>query len=490
MKKITFLILTLLVSATGFAQLTTPGTGETYDLSELSALDSSILSYDGTKYILSEDLTISANDILEITTPDTLFVDAGKRITVEGDFLTNSGDENDKFVIRATDTLNPFDGIRFEEFSVGSISNTEITYSGGLKVMTESFAIENSYLAYNVSGVATGATISLSRGAPTIENNTFYKNDLPAVGSGGNQSVAAQISDNWIEKNGQSNGNRPQLNMGPTGQDTLKITNNTIIGDRDMTEVGGIGISNFFSADVISVIEGNTIQDNRYGVTVAGPTLYTSIKANIIEDNDSQNNPALGGSGISVNSGSDSQTIIVSENEIRGHLWGITVIDEGSVNLGTVNNYGHNVFSENGNGGVTYALYNNTPNDMDALGNCWIEADETAGATEIEEVIFHQIDDSTLGLVDYSNWTCGTLGTEIPDVADLNIYPNPAQNSINFTNKIGFEVVEFFSIKGQLLKTAKLQEGQNQIDLALPQGLYMLRFSNDKQSLTEKLVIK
>lgn len=489
MKKITFLVLSLLMSVTSFAQLTTPGTGETYDLSALSALDSSILSYDGTKYILSEDLTISANDILEITTPDTLFVDAGKRITVEGDFLADAGD-NDKFVIRATDTLNPFDGIRFEEFSVGSISNTEITYSGGLKVMTESFAIKDSYLAHNVSGVATGATISLSRGAPTIENNTFYKNDLPAVGSGANQSVAAQISDNWIEKNGQSNENRPQLNMGPTGQDTLKITNNTIIGDRDMTKVGGVGISNFLGADVISVIEGNTIQNNRYGVTVAGPTLYTSIKANIIENNDSQNNPAVGGSGISVNSGSDSQTIIVRENEIRGHLWGITIIDEGSVNLGTVDSYGHNVFSENGNNGVTYALYNNTSNDIDALGNCWIEADETAGAGEIEEAIFHQIDDSTLGLVDYSNWTCGTLGTEIPDVANLNLYPNPAQNSINFTNEADFDAVEFFSIKGQLLKTAKLQEGQNQIHLALPQGLYMLRFSNDKQSLTEKLVIE
>lgn len=489
MKKITFLILSLLVSVTGFSQLTTPGTGETYDLSELSSLDSSILSFDGNKYILSEDLTIAGDDALIIDTPDTLLVNADKRITVEGQLMINVPEEQTRFVIRATDTLNPFDGIRYEDFSTGLISNTKITYSGGLKVITGDFVIENSYLAYNVSGVSTGATISLSSGSPIIQNNTFYKNDLPAVGSGGNQSVAAQISNNWIEKNGQSNENRPQLNMGPTGQDTLKITNNTIIGDRDMTKVGGIGISNFFAADVISVIEDNTIQDNRYGVTVAGPTLYTSIKANIIEDNDSQNNPAVGGSGISVNSGTDSQTIIVRENEIRGHLWGITVIDEGSVDLGTVNNYGHNVFSENGNGGVTYALYNNTPNAINALGNCWIEADETAGATEIEEVVFHQIDDSTLGLVDYSNWTCGTLGTEMPDVADLNLYPNPAQNSINFTNKADFELVEFFSIKGQLLKTAKLQEGQNQIDLALPQGLYMLRFSNEKQSLTKKLII-
>ena len=482
--------MSILVSASSFSQLTTPGTGENYDLAELSLLDPAILSFDGTKYILSDDLVISENDTLEVTTSDTLFIDDAKRITVIGSFITDAGAGNVKFVISSTDTLNPCKGIRFEEFSLASIKNTEITYTGGLKVMTEDFLIDSCYLAFNVSGLSSGAVISFSRGAPVIQNNTFYKNNLPAVGSASNVSVAAVISNNWIEKNGQSNANRPQINMGPTGVDTMKIINNTIIGDPAMTKVGGIGVSNLTGGKINVVIESNVIQNNRYGITVGGANAYASIKGNLIEDNNTQNEPDLGGSGISVNSNSDTQTIVVRENKIRRNLWGITVISQGSVDLGTVGDLGNNLFSENENGGVTYALYNNTAMDINAMGNCWIEENDTAGTTQIEEVIFHQVDDATLGVVDFSNWSCGILGTETFDIVDFNIYPNPAQNSIKFENTAHFEVVEFFSINGQLLKTVHLLEGQNQIDLALPQGLYMMRFSNGNQGVTKRLMIK
>src|SRR5690554_4093859 len=152
MKKITLLALAILGSATTFAQLTTPGTGVSYDLSTLSALDPSILTFDGTKYILSNDLIISDSDKLEVSTSDTLLIDLDKRITVIGSFNVDSGTNNDKFIISSTDTLNPADGIRFEEFSTGSIKNTEITYTGGLRVLTEDFMISDSYLAHNVSG--------------------------------------------------------------------------------------------------------------------------------------------------------------------------------------------------------------------------------------------------------------------------------------------------------------------------------------------------
>ena len=491
MKRISILAVSITLSVSSFAQLTTPGTGENYDLSELSALDPSVLSNTGATYILHEDFTLSENDTLEVTTSDTLLTDAGKRITVEGFFLTDAGG-NDQFFISSTDTLDPSDGIRFEESSVGSIKNTNITYTGGLKVMTENFLIEDCSLSYNVSGVSTGAAISLSRGAPIIQNNTFFKNDLPAVSSGANQNVAAHILNNWMEGNGQSNQNRPQLNMGPTDTDTLKIINNTIIGDPAMTEVGGIGVSNFLGAGakINAIIESNTVRDNRYGITVMGSSANVSIKGNVIEDNDTQNNPNLGGSGISVNSSDDTQTIRVRENKIRRNLWGITVISKGSIDLGSTGDLGNNLFSENGNGGDIFALYNNTALDIDAIGNCWIETNDTADATDTEEVIFHQVDDSSLGRVDFSNWSCGILGTEMLEVVDFNLYPNPAQNSIHFSNDEKFEVVEFFTTNGQLLKTVELQDDQNKIDLLLPQGLYILHFSNDSQRITKKFMIK
>lgn len=490
MKKITFLALAILGSATTFAQLTTPGTGVSYDLSTLSALDPSILTFDGTKYILSDDLIISDSDKLEVSTSDTLLIDFDKRITVIGSFNVDPGTNNDKFMISSTDTLNPADGIRFEEFSTGSIKNTEITYTGGLRVLTEDFMISDSYLAHNVSGASTGAVISLSRGAALIQNNTFYKNDLPAVGSGANQTVAAQILDNWIEKNGQSNANRPQLNMGPTGTDTLRIIGNTIIGDPAMLKVGGIAVSNFLGGNINTEIEDNVIQNNRYGISIAGPNAIALIKGNTIEDNNTQNDPNLGGSGISVNSNDDSQTIVVRENKIRRNLWGITVIGEGSVDLGTASDLGNNLFSDNGNNGEIYALFNNTPLDISAMGNCWIESNENADSTLIEAIISHKVDDSTLGLVDFSNWSCGILSTDKFELSEVNLYPNPAQNNITVSNDMNFEKVEFYSISGKLLKTVNLKAGANNIDFELPQGLYMLNFSNKKQSSTQKLMVK
>ncbi|SEA07501.1 T9SS type A sorting domain-containing protein [Psychroflexus halocasei] len=490
MKKITFFIFSILLSTLSYAQLVTPGTGVYYNLSELSDLDPSILSFDGTKYTLSDDLTIAGDDGLIINTTDTLFVDADKRITVEGQFIIDIPDNESKFVLRATDTLNPFDGVRYQDLSAGLFNNVEITYSGGLKVITSDFVIKNSYLAYNVSGAATGSTISLSNGSPLIQNNVFYKNDLPAVGSGANQEVSAHIINNLIEKNTQSNQNRPQLNMGPTGSDTLKIKGNTIIGDPAVTKAGGISVSNFLGYNIITEIEDNVIQNNRYGITVAGGNAYAMIKGNIIENNNTQNNPAIGGSGISVNSSSDTQTIIARENEIRGNLWGITVINQASIDLGTSADLGYNRFSNNGNNGVTYALYNNTNIDLNAMGNCWIESNESATATEIEDVIFHENDDTSLGLVDFSEWTCVTLGTETPKISQINIYPNPAKNYIQLNNKNGFETLKFYNINGQLMKEVKLSENKNTIDFSLPQGLYFLKFSSDQHEITEKLIVR
>src|SRR5699024_10519934 len=109
----------------------------------------------------------------------------------------------------------------------------------------------------------------------------------------------------------------------------------------------------------------------------------------------------LGGSGISVNSTEDNQTIIAVDNQIRGNLWGITIIGQGSMNLGDdEDNTGGNVFSDNGNNGETFALYNNTPNTIMAKHNCWIEGEEIT-LDDAAEVIFDQADDPSLGEVIY-----------------------------------------------------------------------------------------
>ena len=67
-----------------------------------------------------------------------------------------------------------------------------------------------------------------------------------------------------MEGNNTSNSNRPQINMGTTmATDTLKIINNIIIGDAALTNVGGIGVSNFTGGNILALIAGNTRTGNR-----------------------------------------------------------------------------------------------------------------------------------------------------------------------------------------------------------------------------------
>src|SRR5690606_36470629 len=99
---------------------------------------------------------------------------------------------------------------------------------------------------------------------------------------------------------------------------------------------------------------------NRYGITIAGPNANVQIINNIIEDNNTQGNPNLGGSGINLNAPTGGQTITLTGNQIRRNLWGITIQGSSDANLGDdADNPGGNVFADHGNGGDVYALYNN-----------------------------------------------------------------------------------------------------------------------------------
>ncbi len=134
--------------------------------------------------------------------------------------------------------------------------------------------------------------------AQSVNNSRFTFNDYPALGSGANQLVSAIITNNYIEGNNISNGNRPQLNMGPSGADTLRIVGNTIKGNRALTRTGGISSSSLLGITNRARIENNIITDNRYGINFQGATSSGIIKGNIIENNNTENNPNLGGSGI------------------------------------------------------------------------------------------------------------------------------------------------------------------------------------------------
>ena len=473
-----------MLSAQGY---TTPDTGVTYSLDDLVTLSPSTISVSGSTYTLVDELIISASDTLLIDSDLTLEIGENLLITIFGNFTVNG----ENVVFTAIDPTMPYEGFRFEQLSDINIQNATIEYGGGLRVLTETFTINNSLITNNVSGVSTGSVISLLRGRAQITNNTITFNDTAAVSSGANSEVSAYIFNNYIEGNNQENSNRPQINMGSTMEDQpLEIIQNTIIGDRTLTQVGGIAVSNFVDGFINVIIDDNIIRDNRYGLTVVGGNSFAYIRNNIIEDNDSQNSPNLGGSGISLNSSTSDMEVIASGNEIRRNLWGITVIGSASINLGDNDeNVGENVFSENGNGGVIYALYNNTSNAISAMHNCWDEENTPNTLADAEAVIVHENDISSLGLVTFDPVNCGFLSVDEITQNAISIYPNPTSGQLTLSNNMSFNQMNVYSLDGKLIMQKALKIGENAMFLELNSGIYLLELNGENTKATKKLVI-
>ncbi|MEZ4802854.1 MAG: T9SS type A sorting domain-containing protein [Gelidibacter sp.] len=467
---------------------TTPDTGATYTLDDLVTASPSTISVSGSTYTLVGNLTISTTDTLLINSDVTLEIGADLLITVFGTFTVDA----DAVTFTAVNTATPYEGFRFEEFSVINIQNATIQYGGGLRVLTETFTINNSTLTNNVSGVSTGSVISLSRGAAQITNNTFTFNDTPAVSSGANNQVSAYIFNNYMEGNNQANSNRPQINMGATMADPpLRIVGNTVKGDRNLTMVGGIAVANLVGGSINAVIDDNIITDNRYGMTIVGPNSFAYVRNNVIEDNDTQNNPNLGGSGISLSNGSNSMNVIASGNEFRRNLWGITLLSGASINLGDgAANEGQNIFSENGNEGVTYALYNNTSNNIMALNNCWDEANAPITLADAEEVIVHQTDIPSLGLVTFDPVDCSFLGVDEFPIEEISLYPNPSDGHLFLSNNTSFDQMNVYGIDGTLVAQKTLQTGTNALSFNLNSGIYILELNGAASRAVKKLVIQ
>lgn len=482
MKKI-FTISLALLGAIVFGQYTTPNTGQTYTIDQLDAL-TDFISYDEStnQYILTDHLTISSTDTFLAESDFVLAIAEGKLITVAGAIHVNAPNE-----VHFT-SINPgtvyFNGLRLENGATASFTKFKMTYGGGIRVLGENFFMDQSEVSFQNSGISTGAAINFSAGSPTIQNSRFIENDTPAVASGANQSVALNYVGNYLYGNNKSNSNRPQINMGPSGTGGItRIIGNTILGDRTLTRVGGVSVSSLLGVNNELLIQNNLIKDNRYGITSSGGNTKGNIIENQIIDNNTEPIPANGGSGINIYLAQNPSNYIINiyNNEIKGNLWGITNIGNGAyINLGDDTVSGNNVFENNGNEGVTYALYNNSPIDVMAKGNCW---DPILTDERVEEVIVHYNDDTTLGAVDYSSYVC-LLNTTDVRAKKIKVYPNPNPGDfvIETESKDQYQI---YDLTGKLMKSGELVQGKNNVKTSLRKGVYVLK----TQTSTYKMVI-
>lgn len=270
------------------------------------------------------------------------------------------------------------------------------------------------------------------------------------------------------------------------------LLNNTIIGNRSLTKVGGISVSTLLGIENHPQIEGNTITENRYGITVAGNNSSGSISNNTLMNNNTEPVPDNGGSGISLNgTGSTVMALKIEGNQIRGHLWGITIIGTAQADLGggTLGSTGGNIFKDNGNGGNIYALFNSTANPISATNNCWREG-ELSNDAMVEAVINHSVDDPALGTVNFKPYLCAApLSTTDAMLSKSKVYPNPSNGTFTY-NAENSGTMRIIDASGKVVYTGNVNKGNNTISLQAPAGVYFLNDESQGQKRTTKLIIK
>jgi hypothetical protein len=350
----------------------------------------------GGTYFISNSLTISATDTLKITSPVVIRVAQNIRIEVSGTIKSNP--TQGKVVFTAQDTATAstnFRGFRFENSQGNVFRNTEVSYGGGIQLISSGATFEYCTFRRNGSSNVSGA-ITYSNCSPVIRYCLFYENARSAINSGANITGSPQIMHNVLIRNTTDNSNRPQINIGPGAADTIRIVGNYIEGFYTMA--GGIGISNLLGSGTAKVlVRDNFVVNNRYGYAQIGNAISGIIEDNYFINNNIQGLPASGGSGINFQASGAGNTAIVRRNLIKGNLWGITLQGTANPVLGTSDAPGGNVIFENGNDGQIFALYNNTALPVQALGNYW----GTNDPAQAEQYIVHQPDQASLGLVNY-----------------------------------------------------------------------------------------
>jgi hypothetical protein len=407
MKKIIYTIAFLFVANISFANFVSPGTGVKWNLDSLVAYSGGIVTFNGTEYIVNDTVFIVTSDTLSITENAVVKYAPLTYLDVNGVLLINPPTN---VTFTAINQEVGFNGMRIDSSNASVLKKFTFEYAISLKTTDCNITIDSCIFQYNNVGTSTtfgNGALSLFRASPIITHSKFLNNRRAAIQGGANIANAPQIYNNLFLGNGSMNVNVPQINIGSTGNDTLRIINNEIIGVPAAIQTGGIGFLPIGAANTI--IYGNIIKHNRYGITTnGGSNIYALIKYNIIDSNNIQNNPNLGGSGIAFSGGSATshQNAIVTGNLIRGNLWGITIQGRSKPNIGNIENVdtadnGKNVFLYNNNTATPWTdLYNNTIDTIYAQGNYW----GTNIEDTVEARIFHKVDNASLGLVIFSNF--------------------------------------------------------------------------------------
>ena len=483
MKKIITISVLLVATFSLKAQYITPNNGQYYNLDSLVLNSGGAVTKSAGTYFFMQDVKLSKTDTLEILTNETIIM--GSDVELE---LTGFAHFNPTDSLKITNTPNQtYAAIRIDSTN-SIIRKTILEFGEGIGIYDASPLIDSCTIRNNANG--TRGAVNLFRSNATIQNSKIYDNRSSAISSGANIVSVPKILNNDIRRNVTYNGNRSQISLGTSGNDTILIKGNTIVGK--YTNAGAIA---FLPIGVVQVIiEDNFIDSNRYGIGMLSGGITSLIKGNTITNNNIQGNPNLGGSGINF-AGSSSNTAIVTNNIITGNLWGVTIQNNAQPNLGDLRpsqeSPGLNVIKDNFNSGIEYNLFNNTPDSIYAQNNDWGRLTKISS----DSTIVDKTDDPTLGVVLSSpiNVVTTSVNEAFNQNDNLSFFPNPAFNAVTVINKGQNDLsqINLFSLMGELVFTFDLRLNQSKIlDVStLPKGLYFLMYTEKGTLISKKLII-
>ena len=409
------------------AQWTSPGNGTTYTFADLVEVTDGVVTVGADGFFVNADLTISTGDMLEIDNQTSRVDLADVLVTINGSMVcTNTSTRTKFYGLNETKHFS----MRFENATGCMVKKMYFSDGAGIKVIESDVTFDDVKFVYFTRDYC-NAVIDIFNCDPVIKNCYFMLNCGSAISSPANGQASPQILNCDFDTNVTDEVNTPQINLGPGGNDTIRIVGNEIYTIMAQHYVGGISVANLMMVgDTKVLLKDNIIREGRYGYNQQGEDISSVIVGNQFINNNHEDDPMNGGSGISIYGNNVTNKAILRNNLITGNLWGITAIYRHDIDMGTTDDWGNNTIHDNGTGGVIYDLCNNSACDLTAIGNDW----GTINAELIEDHIYHKNDDPSLGLV-----------TFVPYVGYDGIEENPEDKALK-DNRI-------YTIEGRCLGT-------------------------------------
>lgn len=483
MKKAIFILTFILGSISVInAQWVSPGNGTTYTMSDLVTVSNGVVTNTGTVFSVNNDLTISPNDVLQIDNQVSR-IDAGNvLITIQGSMVCSNIER-----VKLYGTMTEHFSMRFENATNCQLKTLYFSDGAGIKVVESEVDFIDCKFVYFTRDYC-NAVIDFMNCNPRIEDCYFLLNEGAAISSPANGQGSPKILNCQFDSNVDGI-NSPQINLGPGAEDTIYIVGNEIDGTYATWHAGGISVADLMGTGSTKVlIENNIVKENRYGYNQQGQTISSVIRGNRFVNNNHEDNPMNGGSGISIYGSSTNCKAKLRNNTITGNLWGITAIYFHDIDLGTEDDWGYNQIYDNGNEGILYELYNNSACDIMAVGNAWGTTDEN----EVEERIVHQKDDPSLGLVTYIPFIGYDAVNEV-EKTGFEVSPNPVSNgtiTLTLNEEMPSEMV-IYSLQGQIIKSQHIDSKVNTINIdALKSGIYIVEVKNANKTVVKRVFVE